>query len=208
MRLLIADDHPVVRHGLREMLTLSDMQIVAEAENGTEMIELARKLDWDVAIMDYSMPGSSGLDLLKELKRMHPERPVLVLSMHPEEVYAMRVLNAGASGYISKELASEELIPAIRKVVTGRKYVSARLAESLALDLSSDTDKAPHEALSDREYRVMWLLAAGEAINRIASELSLSTSTVSTYRTRILKKLNVTSNAAIIQYVMKYKLVE
>lgn len=183
------------------------MQIVAEAENGTQMIELARTLDWDAAIVDYSMPGPSGLDLLKELKRMHPKRPVLVLSMHPEEVYAMRVLRAGASGYISKEQASEELIPAIRKVVTGGKYVSAKMGERLASGLSSDFDKAPHDALSDREYRVMGLLAAGKSINRIAPQLSLSASTVSTYRTRILRKLNVTSNAAIIRYAMEHKLV-
>jgi DNA-binding NarL/FixJ family response regulator len=206
VRLLIADDHPVVRLGLREILASSDMQIVAEAENGTEMIELARELDWDAAIVDYSMPGPSGLDLLRELKRIHPKRPVLVLSMHPEEVYAMRVLKAGASGYISKEQASEELIPAIRKVVTGGKYVSAKMGERLASSLLSDFDKAPHDALSDREYRVMGLLAAGKSINRIAPQLSLSASTVSTYRTRILRKLNVTSNAAIIRYAMEHKL--
>jgi len=190
------------------MLQSSGIEIVAEAESGTEMIELAQKLDWDVAISDYTMPGPSGLELIKELKRIHPRRPVLVLSMHPEEVYAIRVLKAGASGYISKELASEELIPAIRKAAGGGTYVSARLAERLASGLSSEFDKAPHDGLSDREYRVMGLLAAGNSISQIAPQLSVSASTVSTYRTRILKKLNVTSNAAIIRYAMEHKLAE
>jgi len=208
VKLLIADDHPVVRDGLREILRSSDIEIVAEAKNGTEMIELAQKLDWDVAIVDYSMPGPHGLDLIQELKGMHPERPVLVLSMHSEDLYAVRVLKAGASGYLSKELACEELIPAIRRVGAGRKYVSTRLAERLALGLQFNPDKPPHDALSDREYRVMGLLAAGNSINRIAPRLSLSASTVSTYRARILKKLNLTSNAAIIRYCMEHRLAE
>ena len=132
MRVLIADDHPVVRHGLKQILAAAnDMTVIGEAKNGVETIEMARKLEWDVAIMDYSMPGRSGLDLLKELKRSHPRRPVLVLSMYPEELHAMRVLKAGGSGYISKETASEELAPAIRKAITGGKYVSAALAERL-----------------------------------------------------------------------------
>jgi two-component system invasion response regulator UvrY len=209
VRVLIADDHPVVRHGLKQILaSANDMTVIGEAKNGIETIELARKLEWDVAIMDYSMPGRSGLDLLKELKRTHPRRPVLVLSMYPEELHAMRVLKAGGSGYISKETASEELAPAIRKAITGGKYVSAALAERLAVDLSPGTDKPPHEALSDREYRVMWLLASGKAINRIAREMSLSPSTVSTYRARILKKLNVASNAELVHYAIKHNLVE
>jgi two-component system, NarL family, invasion response regulator UvrY len=208
MRVLIADDHPVVRHGLRQILeTSGDMTIVGEARNGTETIELSRKLDWDVAIMDYLMPGPSGLDLLKELKRAHPGRPVLVLSLCSEELYALRVLKAGGSGYVSKEAASEELVPAIRKVVSGGRYVSAALAERIAFGVSSDFDKAPHETLSEREYRVMWLLASGKAIFSIARELSLTSSTVSTYRGRILKKLHITSNADIVHYAVRHNLV-
>jgi two-component system, NarL family, invasion response regulator UvrY len=209
MKVLIADDHPVVRHGLKQILaTDSDMTVVGEAKNGNEAMELARKLEWDVAVLDYSMPGRSGMELLSEIKREFPQRPVLVLSMHPEELHARRVLKAGGAGYMNKESAGEELAAAIRKVVTGGKYVSAALAERLAVELAPESQKPPHETLSDREYRVMWMLASGKPINRIAKEMFLSPSTVSTYRVRILRKLGLGSNAELVQYAVKHQLIE
>jgi two-component system, NarL family, invasion response regulator UvrY len=209
MKVLIADDHPVVRHGLKQILSADPaFVVVGEAKNGHEALELARKLDWDVAILDYSMPGRSGLDLLAEIKREYPQRPVLVLSMHPEELHARRVLKAGGAGYMNKESAGEELAAAIRKVVGGGKYVSASLAEKLAVELGPDSQKPPHETLSDREYRVMWLLASGKPINRIAKEMFLSPSTISTYRIRILRKLGLGTNAELVHYAVKHQLIE
>lgn len=209
MRVLIADDHPVVRHGLKQILnTDAEMKVVGEAKNGNEAMDLARRLEWDVAVLDYSMPGRSGLELLAEMKREFPQRPVLVLSMHPEELHARRVLKAGGAGYMNKESAGEELAAAIRKVVNGGRYVSAALAERLAVELAPEAQKPPHETLSDREYRVMWLLASGKPINRIAKEMFLSPSTVSTYRVRILRKLGLSSNAELVQYAVKHQLIE
>jgi two-component system, NarL family, invasion response regulator UvrY len=209
MKVLIADDHPVVRHGLKQILaTDSDMMVVGEAKNGNEAMDLARRLEWDVAVLDYSMPGRSGLELLAEIKREFPQRPVLVLSMHPEELHARRVLKAGGAGYMNKESAGEELAAAIRKVMNGGRYVSAALAERLAVELAPEAQKPPHETLSDREYRVMWLLASGKPINRIAKEMFLSPSTVSTYRVRILRKLGLSSNAELVQYAVKHQLIE
>jgi two-component system, NarL family, invasion response regulator UvrY len=194
MKILIADDHPVVRHGLKQILTAEpDMLVVGEAKNGNEAMELARKLEWDVAILDFSMPGRSGLQLLGEIKREFPQR---------------RVLKAGGAGYMNKESAGEELAAAIRKVVGGGKYVSASLAERLAVELTPDAQKPPHETLSDREYRVMWLLASGKPINQIAKEMFLSPSTISTYRVRILKKLGLATNAELVHYTVKHQLIE
>ena len=208
MRILIADDHAVVRRGLKEILASEhDMEVVGEAKNGDEALELVRKLDWDVAVLDFSMPGRSGVELIKEIKRRHPGRPVLVLSMLPEEAHAAQVFKAGGSGYINKESAGEELTAAIRKVANGGKYVSANFAEKLATDLAPDAEKPLHESLSDREYRVMWLLASGRKINQIAAEMFLSPSTISTYRARILKKLKLTDNAALVRYAVKQQLI-
>ena len=208
MRILIADDHAVVRRGLKEILASEhDMEVVGEAKNGDEALELVRKLDWDVAVLDFSMPGRSGVELIKEIKRRHPGRPVLVLSMLPEEAHAAQVFKAGGSGYINKESAGEELTAAIRKVASGGKYVSANFAEKLATDLAPDAEKPLHETLSDREYRVMWLLASGKQINQIAAEMFLSPSTISTYRARILKKLKLTDNAALVRYAVKQQLI-
>ena len=209
MRILIADDHPVVRHGLKQILALDpELTVVGEAKNGNEALDLARKVEWDVAILDYSMPGKSGLELVKDIKREHPTRPVLVLSMHPEDLHATRILKAGGAGYVNKESASEELTAAIRKVVGGGKYVSPTLAERLAYELTPGTQKPLHETLSDREYRVMWLLASGKQINQIAQEMFLSPNTVSTYRARILKKLNLANNAQLVHYAVKHQLVQ
>ena len=209
MRVLIADDHSVVRQGLKQILELDrTAEVVGEAKNGNEALQLARKVEWDLAILDYSMPGRSGLDLIKDIKREYPKRPVLILSMHPEELHATRVLKAGGAGYINKESASEELLTAIRKVMNGGRYVSAALAERFAFELAPETQRPPHETLSDREYRVMWLLACGKPINQIAKEMFLSPNTVSTYRARILKKLQVINNAQLVQYAIKHQLAE
>jgi two-component system invasion response regulator UvrY len=209
MRILIADDHPVVRHGLRQILASDpDLVVVGEAKDGDEALALAGKLEWDVAILDFSMPGCCGLDLLKEVKRRYPVRPVLVLSMHPEEMHATQVLKAGGAGYLTKESASQELATAVRKVANGGKYISPSLAEMMALELAPDALKPLHEMLSDREYRVMWLLASGKQIKHIAKEMSLSPSTVSTYRSRIMKKLRVANNAEMVHYAIKHRLIE
>jgi len=209
VRVLIADDHSVVRQGLKQILELDrTAEVVGEAKNGNEALQLARKVEWDLAILDYSMPGRSGLDLIKDIKREFPKRPVLILSMHPEELHATRVLKAGGAGYINKESASEELLNAIRKVMNGGRYVSAALAERFAFELAPETQRPPHETLSDREYRVMWLLACGKPINQIAKEMFLSPNTVSTYRARILKKLQVVNNAQLVQYAIKHQLAE
>ena len=209
MRILIADDHPLVRQGLKQLLAAEpDMTVVGEAKNADETLELARSLEWDVLILDYSMPGGNGLVVLKEIKRSYPRRPVLTLSMHPEDSIAISVLRAGAAGYINKECASEELTVAIRKAVSGGKYVSTSLAEKLALELEDGTRARPHESLSDREYRVMWMIASGKSITHIAEELFLSPNTISTYRIRILKKLKLEHNADLVRYAIKHRLME
>jgi len=209
MRVLIADDHPVVRHGLKQILASeSKLSVVGEAKNGNEALEMARQLDWDVAVVDYSMPGMSGLELLKQFKREHPNRPVLILSMYPEEVHATRVLKAGAAGYLNKASACEELAHAIRKIAGGGKYISPSLAEKMVFELGPDAQKPLHEELSDREYRVMWLLASGKQVKQIAKEMFLSASTISTYRSRVFKKLQLTSNAGLVRYAIKHQLME
>ncbi len=182
--------------------------VVGEAKNATETLELARNLEWDALILDYSMPDANGLVLLKEIKQSYPGRPVLILSMHPEDSIAISVLRAGAAGYINKECASEELTVAIRKAVSGKKYVSASLAEKLALELEDGSQALPHESLSDREYRVMWMIASGKSITHIAEELFLSPNTISTYRIRILKKLKLENNADLVRYAIKHRLME
>jgi len=208
MKVLIADDHAVVRRGLKQILSEErDVTVVGEAKNGHEALEMSRRLEWDVAVVDYAMPGRSGVELLKEIKRHHPKRPVLVLSMYPEEWHAVQVLRAGGAGYLSKETATEELMTAIRKGAKGGRYVSAGLAEKLASGLAPDRARAPHETLSDREYRVLWLLASGKPISQIALEMFLSPSTISTYRTRILRKLGLANNAQLVQYAVQHQLI-
>lgn len=208
VRILIADDHPVVRAGLKEILASErGTEVIGEATNGDEALELAGRLDWDVALVDFSMPGCSGAELVKELRRRFPGRPVLVLSVLPEEVHAGQVFKAGGAGYINKESASDELIGAVRKVVNGGKYVSPAFAEKLASELATGSDKPRHESLSDREYRVMWLLATGKHINEIASAIFLSPSTVSTYRARILKKLGLSNNAELVRYAVRHRII-
>jgi DNA-binding NarL/FixJ family response regulator len=209
IKVLIADDHPIVRQGLRQILSgVSDMKVAGEAVNGQETLEQVRAGGWDVLVLDITMPGRSGFDILKELKHQQPDLPVLVLSIHAEEQFAVRVLKAGASGYVTKENAPDELIKAIRKVVSGGKYISRGLAESLAFGLDTASARPRHEALSDREFQVLQLVASGKTLTEIAEELSLSTKTISTYRTRLLEKMDFKSNAEIIRYAFENALIE
>jgi DNA-binding NarL/FixJ family response regulator len=209
INVLIADDHPIVRQGLRQILSdISDMKVAGEAANAQETLDQVRAGGWDVLVLDITMPDRSGFDILKEMKLEQPDLPVLVLSIHAEEQLAVRVLKAGASGYLTKENAPGELVKAIRKVVGGGKYVSRGLAESLAFGLDTASARPRHEALSDREFQVMQLMACGKTLTEIAEELSLSTKTISTYRTRLLDKMNLKTNAEIIRYAIENGLIE
>jgi two-component system invasion response regulator UvrY len=209
LRILIADDHPVFRRGLRQIIEESpDLVVAGEATNGAEALMLARKDDYDVVLLDITMPLKSGVDVLSQFKREKPALPVLMLSMHPEEQYAVRSLKAGASGYLTKESAPEELVAAIRKVSAGGKYVSASLAEHLASIVLEERELLPHETLSRREYQVMCLIASGRTVSEVARELALSVKTVSTYRARVLEKLHVKNNAEIMRYATHNQLVE
>jgi two-component system invasion response regulator UvrY len=210
MRVLIADDHAVVRRGLQEIMAdVFEDLTVGEATNAEEALELIREENWDVVILDISMPGRSGLDALKEIKKDRPNLPVLVLSIHSEDQFAIRVLRAGASGYLTKEKISNEIVNAINKVCAGGKYVSDELAEKLAVNLERDANGAvPHKRLSDREYEVLLLIAGGLTVSEIAEKLSLSVKTISTYRARILEKTNLKSTAGLIRYAIDHRLVD
>jgi len=209
IRILIADDHAIVREGLKQIVAeTSDMVVADEASSGHEVLNKVRDNEYDVVVLDISMPGGDGLNILKQIKREIPKLFVLVLSMHPEEQYAVRVLKAGAAGYLTKESAPDELITAIRRVSTGRKYVSSSLAEKLALDLVSEKEKPLYETLSDREYQVMCMIASGKKVKEIAEELCLSVKTISTYRSRVLYKMRMKNNAELTHYAIKQGLVE
>jgi len=207
MRILVCDDHPIVRRGLREILEQAGAPVtVGEAASAAEGLALARKQSWDTVVLDITMPGRSGLELLKELKSERPNVPVLVLSVHPAEQYAVRVLRAGASGYLTKESAPEELLTAIRHIVRGGRYISPSVGETLADDLGRPAEQLPHHGLSDREFEIMRLLASGKRVSEIAEQLHLSVKTVSTYRARVLQKLNLRTTAEIMRYAIKYDL--
>lgn len=209
IKILIADDHAVFRRGLKEILEEdSDMSIAGEAANGHQVLDKIRTADWDVVILDLSMPGKGGLDTLVDLKRQRPKLPVLVLSMHSEDQYAARVLRSGASGYLTKEAAPDELVRAVKKVVAGGKYVSSYLAERLAVHLETDTEKPLHMSLSDREYQVLCMIASGKSVTEIGKELSLSVKSISTYRARILGKMQMRTNAQLTHYAIKGGLVD
>ncbi len=209
IRVLIADDHAILRRGLKEILVREIKGTVCEeAQNAQEALSLVQSHDWDLVILDVTMPGRSGLDVLRDLKRMQPKVPVLVLSMHPEDQYATRVLKAGASGYMNKESAPEELIKAIRKVTAGGRYVSPALAEKLALDLSAEAEQPLHQRLSDRELEVLRMIGLGKTISQIAEELHLSVTTVSTYRARILEKMSLTTTAELMHYALRNQLAD
>jgi two-component system invasion response regulator UvrY len=208
-KILIADDHAVVRKGLKQILTeTSDMIAAGEASTGQEVLDMLMKNEYDVVILDISMPGRSGLDIMKDLKNMKSSIPVLVLSIHPEEQYAVRALKAGASGYLTKESAPDELVVAVRKVAQGGKYVTTSLAEKLAFDLGKANEKPLHETLSDREFQVMCMIGSGKPVKEIAEELCLSIKTISTYRSRILEKTKMKNNAEITRYAIKNGLVD
>jgi len=207
IRVLIADDHPIVRAGLKQVIEKSpDMKVAGEALDGQEVIERITAEEWDVVILDYSMPGKNGLDVIKEIRRRRPALPVLVLSMHPESELAPRLLKAGIAGYLMKESATAELVGAIRKIHSGGRYVSPSLAEKLAGDLSSAGGGQPHELLSDREYQVLLGIAAGRTAQDLAVELSLSVKTVRTYRDRVMEKLSLNNDAELTRYTIENRL--
>jgi DNA-binding NarL/FixJ family response regulator len=207
IRILIADDHPIVREGYKKILmSQPDMDVTGEAGNGQEVLDLIQKKDFDLILLDISMPGRSGLEILKELKSQKPQMPVMILSIYPEEQYAVRAFRDGASGYLTKASTPKELISAIRKVSQGGRYVTEALAEKLTYILHGDVDKAPHEKLSDREYQVMLLLASGKTVTQVADELCLSVKTISTYRRHILEKMQFGTNAEITMYAIQNKL--
>jgi DNA-binding NarL/FixJ family response regulator len=209
IRILIADDHAIVRAGLKQFIAdQTDMEVSAEASTGSETIAAVRAGEFDVVLLDISMPDKNGIDTLKTLKHVKPELPVLMLSAYAEDQYAVNLLRAGAAGYLNKEAASTQLVGAIRTVVHGRKYVSPSLAQILADGVSGDADRPLHAELSQREFQIFCKLAAGAAVSKIADELNLSVKTVSTYRTRILEKMAMKSNADLTYYAIKNGLIE
>ncbi len=209
IRVLLADDHAVVRAGLREILTdAGDITVAGEATNGQEVMVQIRGQDFDVAVLDMSMPGRSGIDLIKQVKSEKPKLRILILSMHSEQQYAVRALKAGASGYLTKESAADELVAAIRRIAAGGAYVTPETAERLVLDANRASDAPPHTLLSDREFQVFQLIAKGSAVGEIAKQLSLSVKTVSTHKTRVLEKMGLANQAELIRYALEHKLLD
>jgi two-component system, NarL family, invasion response regulator UvrY len=209
IRIIIADDHAAIRRGVKDILAdEADMEIGAEASTAQELLDLVRKQAWDAVVLDISLPGRSGLEVLSELKQERPSLPVLVHTMHSEDQFAVRALRAGAAGYLTKDSPPAELVKALRKIVAGGKYVGQSLAEKLAVNVDANSDRAPHEALSDREFQVLRLLASGKTVSEIADGLSLSVKTISTYRSRILDKMKMKNNAELMRYALQHKVVE
>jgi DNA-binding NarL/FixJ family response regulator len=209
IRVLIADDHSILRRGLAQIISeTKDMQVCGEAENGAQAVRLAREQPVDVVLLDITMPDRNGLDTLKQLKKEKPKLAVLMLSMHPEETYALRAIRAGASGYLNKASAPALLVTAIRQVASGRRYISPAVAEELAGTIADGSDRAPHETLSDREYETMRLIASGKTLSEIAREMSLSAKTVSVYRARLLQKMKLKNNSELTHYALKNQLVD
>lgn len=209
MKILIADDHPIVRKGLKDTLTEGFPRVTfGEAETAQEAVQKVARDDWDIVILDISMPGKSGLDILDELHRLRPKLPILLLSMHPEGQYARRALRSGAAGYLTKDSVAEELKEAVKKVQAGGRYVSPSMAETLAFDLRRRADVPAHELLSDREFQVLRMLASGKTVKQISDEIALSVKTVSTYRARILMKTGMKTTAELIRYAIQSRLVE
>lgn len=208
IRILIADDHAIVRKGLRQLLVEEyPSATVEEVGDAESLVNKAMQGNWDVVICDLSMPGRSGLDALRQIKQTFPAMPVLIMSMHPEDQYAIRVLKAGASGYLNKDSIHDEVLRAIHTVMLGKKFITPSIAERLAEAFDDDNSKQTHESLSDREFDVFKLLAAGKSVSEIAAQLSLSVTTVSTYRARIMEKMNMKSNADLTRYALEKKLI-
>jgi DNA-binding NarL/FixJ family response regulator len=206
---VVADDHTIVREGLKQLLTAAgDLTVVGEAQNGHEVIERVRTLEFDLLLLDMSMPGKSGIELIKQVRAEKPRLKVLVLSMHEEHQYAVRAIRAGASGYLTKESASRQLVEAIRKVASGGAFISSEVAQQLALGAMPDAKGAPHEALSDREFQIFLLIASGKAISDIAQQLNLSVKTVSTHKSNILQKMGMTTPAELIRYALSNRLLD
>jgi DNA-binding NarL/FixJ family response regulator len=209
IRIVVADDHTIVREGLKQVLSAaSDFSIVGEAQSGHEVLLRVRDLEFDVLLLDMSMPGKSGIELIKQVRGEKPKLRILVLSMHQERQYAVRAIKAGASGYLTKESAAVQLVAAIRKVAAGGAFITEAVAEQLALGAMPQTEGLPHEALSDREFQVFRLLASGEAVSKIAEALSLSVKTVSTHKARIMQKMNMSNPAELIRYAIKHRLID
>ncbi|HSD39997.1 MAG TPA: response regulator transcription factor [Rhodocyclaceae bacterium] len=209
IRVLIADDHAIIRQGLKQILSdTEDLEVVAEADGGVTALQVLRATQCDVVLMDVSMPDRNGIDTLKLVRKEFPRLPVLILSMHPEEQYAVRALRAGAAGYLSKQGAPEQLVTAIRQVAAGKKYVSAAVAEELANAIGEDVERPPHEKLSDREYQTLCMISSGKTLTQIAEQLNLSVKTVSVYRARLLEKMKLRNNAELTHYGLKHGLVE
>jgi DNA-binding NarL/FixJ family response regulator len=207
VRIIIADDHTVVRKGLKQILLEEfPSALIEEVSDAEELLKKVMKAEWDIVISDLSMPGRSGLESLQQIKQHYPRLPVLILSVHSEEHYAIRVLKAGAAGYLSKDTAPDELVKAVNRVLLGKKYITASIAEKLASTLDHDSEKSSHEHLSDREFEVLKLIASGKSVSDIAGMLSLSVTTVSTYRARILTKMNMKTNADLTLYAIQNKL--
>ncbi|MBS3771438.1 MAG: response regulator transcription factor [Bacteroidales bacterium] len=208
IRLLIVDDHTIVREGIRQLLDVTeDIRVEGEASQSSEMFNKLKEEEYDVILLDISLPGRNGVETLKELQEYQPNIPVLILSMHPEEQYALRVMKAGAAGYLTKKGTFEEMVHAIRTVAGGRKYISSSLAETLAEHINGSTETLEHHSLSDREFEVLKRIASGQPLKDIAANLSLSVKTISTYRSRILKKLGLKNNSEIVRYAMNHKLI-
>lgn len=209
IKVLIADDHAIFRHGLKQILAdTKDIDVAAEAENGRDAIQLFRSHDCDVLLLDISLPDRSGIEVLNQVRKESPAVAVLMLSMHREELYAVRSLKAGAAGYLNKQSAPAELVNAIRQVAAGKKYISPALAQELASHVSDDRQVKPHEMLSDREYQTLTMIASGKAVSDIATELVLSVKTISMYRSRLLQKMNLRHNAELTHYAIKNHLVD
>jgi DNA-binding NarL/FixJ family response regulator len=208
-QVLVADDHAIIRDGMRKILAdTDDMEMVGEAANGHEVMDLIRQRDWDLVVLDLSMPGRSGVELIKLIKAERPKCPILIFSMHPEEQYALRALRAGASGYLSKEGDSDLILPALRKVASGGVYISTNVAELLASDVTPHFQETPHKKLSDREFQVFDRIVQGVSLTDIAHELSLSIKTVSTHKSHILNKMNMRSHVDLLRYALEHHLLE
>ena len=209
IRVLLADDHTIVRAGLKELLSeTGDIAVSGEANNGAEALARIREGDYDIAVLDMSMPGRSGIELIRQVKQEKPRLPILVLSMHSEEQYAVRALKAGASGYLTKESAADQLVAAIRRIAAGGAFVTPETAQRLALDVNAAGAAAPHTLLSDREFQVLRLIADGKSVSEIAKQLTLSVKTISTHKTRIMRKMRLANQAELIRYAIEHELLD